>query len=352
MGRKKEEEIPGPEDGQMNIFDDLCQQDEKESDSEQNCITNDRSDDEDQEGESQFVDQPETQDDVVEETSDGIKEEVEEAPEDDETPEETNEGNVDTSENAIVYISPHELHPNPKNPMLFNAESKNYKQIRKSIEEVGQIIEALIATWIDGVLTIVSGECRWHAALELHMETIPVRIVELEPHEMYRIMLDANLHRTAVTIAEMIRTVRMEKENWEGEDRKLSAALAEKYGRVQRTIQKYLKISELPDEIVMTIGTKISENSTDVILERFETIEVGRLIEVIDRSNRLLSGRDILYIIDNDYQLPDETGSKTERKHVVSFTDEECAVILGRNLEPKDIRNLRNIILEMARNRV
>jgi ParB-like chromosome segregation protein Spo0J len=98
-----------------------------------------------------------------------------------------------------LYVSPNDLLINPENPYR-ELNKDDYERLKADIAKRG-IIDPLI---IDEKNTLLTGHNRLQIALELELETIPVRKLSslLSSEEKYKIMLLDNLNRRQLTPAE------------------------------------------------------------------------------------------------------------------------------------------------------
>lgn len=104
-----------------------------------------------------------------------------------------------------LYISPANLIINPDNPYK-DLPAEDYDRLKKDIEKRG-IIDPLI---IDQHNTLLTGHNRLKIALELKLETVPVRKLAslLSFEEKYRIMLLDNLNRRQLSHTEKIEFIK------------------------------------------------------------------------------------------------------------------------------------------------
>ncbi|HMV81122.1 MAG TPA: ParB/RepB/Spo0J family partition protein [Leptospiraceae bacterium] len=98
-----------------------------------------------------------------------------------------------------LYVSPNDLLINPENPYR-ELNKDDYERLKADISKRG-IIDPLI---IDEKNTLLTGHNRLQIAIELGLETVPVRKLSslLSSEEKYRIMLLDNLNRRQLSPAE------------------------------------------------------------------------------------------------------------------------------------------------------
>ncbi|MCK4905995.1 MAG: ParB N-terminal domain-containing protein [Spirochaetes bacterium] len=102
-----------------------------------------------------------------------------------------------TSLSEINEIDPFLLKPHPENNSIFNQESEeDFERLKQDIKQYG-IHDPLIIT---PEMTIITGHRRCQAALELKLETVPIRYLQgnLDEEQVLRLMKKDNLLRRQI----------------------------------------------------------------------------------------------------------------------------------------------------------
>ena len=132
-------------------------------------------------------------------------------------------------------------------------------QIVESIRENGILVPIMVRSRQEGGYEVISGHRRRHAAEIVGLETVPVIIRELTDDEAVIAMVDANLQREEILPSEKAYAYKMKlealkhkagrpsKENscQVGTNFRADEAMAETANESARTIQRYIRLTEL-----------------------------------------------------------------------------------------------------------
>ena len=169
-------------------------------------------------------------------------------------------------------------------------------QIVESIRENGILVPIMVRSRQEGGYEVISGHRRRHAAEIVGLETVPVIIRELTDDEAVIAMVDANLQREEILPSEKAYAYKMKlealkhkagrpsKENscQVGTNFRADEAMAETANESARTIQRYIRLTELlPELMEMVDGKKIKFNPA-VEISYLSPNEQYLLIQVID----------------------------------------------------------------------
>lgn len=169
-------------------------------------------------------------------------------------------------------------------------------QTVESIRENGILVPIMVRSRQEGGYEVISGHRRRHAAEIVGLETVPVIIRELTDDEAVIAMVDANLQREEILPSEKAYAYKMKlealkhkagrpsKENscQVGTNFRADEAMAETANESARTIQRYIRLTELlPELMEMVDGKKIKLNPA-VELSYLSPNEQYLLIQVID----------------------------------------------------------------------
>ena len=169
-------------------------------------------------------------------------------------------------------------------------------QTVESIRENGILVPIMVRSRQEGGYEVISGHRRRHAAEIVGLETVPVIIRELTDDEAVIAMVDANLQREEILPSEKAYAYKMKlealkhkagrpsKENscQVGTNFRADEAMAETANESARTIQRYIRLTELlPELMEMVDGKKIKLNPA-VEISYLSPNEQYLLIQVID----------------------------------------------------------------------
>ena len=170
-----------------------------------------------------------------------------------------------------------ELHPFRDHPFKVVDDDKMQETV-ESIREYGVLVPIVARPKEDGGYEIVSGHRRCHASKLAGMETVPVIVRHLDDDEATVIMVDSNLQRESLLPSERAKAYKMKMEAMkrQGERNDLTCGqnghklygtktrdiVAEDAGESARTVQRYIRLTELiPDLLDMVDDKKLNFNS-------------------------------------------------------------------------------------------
>jgi len=146
--------------------------------------------------------------------------------------------------NSLLECAIDDIIPNQNQPRkLFNKTSID--ELAASIEEKG-ILQPLIVRKIGGgKYELIAGERRWRASKQIHLETVPVIIKDVENDEVLEIALIENIQREdlnpieeALAYKELLSTYQHTQDE-----------LAKRLGKDRSSIANTLRLLKLPEQI-------------------------------------------------------------------------------------------------------
>ncbi len=195
----------------------------------------------------------------------------------------------------IMEVPINELFSFQNHPFKVLDDEKMVQTV-ESIRENGILVPIMVRSRQEGGYEVISGHRRRHAAEIVGLETVPVIIRELTDDEAVIAMVDANLQREEILPSEKAYAYKMKlealkhkagrpsKENscQVGTNFRADEAMAETANESARTIQRYIRLTELlPELMEMVDGKKIKLNPA-VEISYLSPNEQYLLIQVID----------------------------------------------------------------------
>lgn len=165
------------------------------------------------------------------------------------------------SNTVVTEVSLNKITPNPNQPRTSFSEEK-IEDLAKSIEKDGLLQPIIVRPFNDGY-QIIAGERRYHACKKNGLETIPVRIVQVDELQSQEIALVENLQRDNLNPIEEAWGYKrlMELGNYKQVD------IANAISKNPSTISNALRLLDLPEEIQeMMFDGKISAGHARAIL--------------------------------------------------------------------------------------
>ena len=186
----------------------------------------------------------------------------------------TEEEREDGKREKVQNIPLSELHPFRDHPFKVVDDDKMQETI-ESIREYGVLVPIIARPKEDGGYEIVSGHRRCHASELAGLETVPVIVRHLDDDEATIIMIDSNLQRENLLPSERAKAYKMKldalKRQGERTDRtscqigtkfRADEKVAESTSDSARTIQRYIRLTELiPELLDMVDDKKLNFNS-------------------------------------------------------------------------------------------
>ena len=175
-------------------------------------------------------------------------------------------------------------------------DDEKMAQTVESIRENGILVPIMVRSRQEGGYEVISGHRRRHAAEIVGLETVPVIIRELTDDEAVIAMVDANLQREEILPSEKAYAYKMKlealkhkagrpsKENscQVGTNFRADEAMAETANESARTIQRYIRLTELLPELMEMVDSKKIKFNPAVEISYLSPNEQYLLIQVID----------------------------------------------------------------------
>lgn len=208
-------------------------------------------------------------------------------------------------EEMVIRISLAELHPFPNHPFKVRDDDAMRETV-DSVKEYGVLTPAIVRPREDGGYEIVAGHRRKHASELAGLETMPCIVRAMDDDTATIIMVDSNLQREDILPSERAQAYKMkleaikrragrppkeaEKEAAEnggqvGHDLrgiKSRDLIAENTEDSARTIQRYIRLTELTPELQQMVDEKKIGITPAVELSYLKPEEQALLLTTID----------------------------------------------------------------------
>lgn len=169
-----------------------------------------------------------------------------------------------------------ELIPNPNQPRS-NFDQEALEALADSIRREG-LLQPILVRPKDGKYQIIAGERRYHACKIAGLDSVPVRIIDMDEEQTLRIALIENLQRSDLNAIEEARGYR----NLMQVGDLTQAQVAEAVSKSRSTVANALRLLDLPEEIQIYIYEgKISAGHARAILSIPEIDKRMKLAEKI-----------------------------------------------------------------------
>ena len=173
----------------------------------------------------------------------------------------------------------------------------------ESIKQNGVLTPVLVRPDKNNSYEMISGHRRMHAAIKAGLETIPAIVRDMEDDEAIVIMVDANIQREELLPSEKAFAYKMKMDAMKrqgirtdltscqnGTKFRADAAMAEQIGESARSIQRYIRLTELiPDlldyvdkkRLQFTVAVDISYIDKEIQTWLFEYIKENGTVKAV-----------------------------------------------------------------------
>lgn len=210
-----------------------------------------------------------------------------------------------TGQTKPVMIPLSKLHPFPEHPYKVQ-DNEEMDRLVESIEQHG-ILSPILARPIegsDGEHEIISGHRRCHAAEEAYLTAVPTIVCNLTRDEAAILLVDSNLHREHLLPSEKAFAYKLKADamNRQGQrtdlatsgqivpksdDNRTTAQIGEEYGESYKTVQRYIRLTNLIPELLSLVDSGRISFSVGVelsYLNEEQQQEIGLDAEVLERT--------------------------------------------------------------------
>ena len=170
-------------------------------------------------------------------------------------------GGIDENEVSggdIKEIPLSELHTFKDHPFSVIDDEKMAETV-ESIKKYGVLVPGIARPRKAGGYEIISGHRRHHASALAGLETMPMIIKECSDDEATIIMVDANIQREDILPSEKARAYKMKYEALKHRGRAGGVTvedMAETSGESSKTVQRYIWLANLMDELLKLVDAK------------------------------------------------------------------------------------------------
>ena len=168
-----------------------------------------------------------------------------------------------TEEIDIELIKPFKNHP------FKVLDDEKMDELVDSVIKQGIISPVLVRPMGNGTYEMISGHRRMHAARRAQLKKIPAIVMDLSDDESTIIMVDANLQREEVLPSERAFSFKMKMDAMRHQgtcrhdvdklnpvERKTATIVGEGSGLTGRSVQRYIKLTELIPELLEMVDNK------------------------------------------------------------------------------------------------
>ena len=271
---------------------------------------------------------------------------------------------------VVVQIPLSELHPFPDHPFQVR-EDASMQETAESVKEYGVLVPALARPREDGGYELIAGHRRKHACELAGLTTMPVIVRNIDRDAATIIMVDSNLQRENILPSERALAYKMKLEairrkagrpakseeidttengGQNGHDLrgiKSRELLAENSDDSARTIQRYIRLTELSPELQQMVDEKKIGMTPAVEISYLKPEEQQMLLTAIDSEQVTpsLSQAQRMKMLSREGKLNDDSmldimmEQKKPEKNDITLSGEKLRKYFPRSYTPFQIEN-------------
>lgn len=290
----------------------------------------------------------------------------------------TQEERDEAKKEHVINLPIEQIQDFPEHPfkVLDNAEMDD---LVKSISVKGVILPTIVRQREDGSYEMISGHRRKHAASKAGLKEIPCIIKNLTDDEATILMVDSNIQREELLPSEKAFAYKMkldamknqgkrfDLENIKDDEtsrqlvKKFSASemLGKEVGQSGRTIQRYVRLTNLEKPILELVDNNLMAISPAVEISFLTKQEQEDLIETMESEDRTPSYSQAIRMhklseqgkLDMDTIFDIMTEEKPNQRENIKFTVDSLQKYFPREVTPQEmIETIQNLLEKYQRN--
>lgn len=188
---------------------------------------------------------------------------------------------------TVTSVPVSQLHPFKGHPFRV-ADDEKMQETVESVKQHGILVPGIVRTRPEGGYEVISGHRRRRACELAGIGEMPVIIRELDDDVATVIMVDANIQREDVLPSEKAKAYKMKYEAMRHQGSKgekfTADAVGEAAGDSGRTVQRYIRLAELVEELLGYVDAKKIPMVAGEILSYLKPEEQRWLVDAIQNS--------------------------------------------------------------------
>ena len=245
----------------------------------------------------------------------------------------------------VEMIPISELKPFPDHPFKVIEDNEDMEMLIRSVGERGILEPLKVMPSQGGGFYIISGHRRRHAGKASGLSELPCIVEDVSMEEAVQEMVDANLHREVILPSEKAFAYRMKmdasRHQGKAGDRTSAEEIGEATGDSARTIQRYIRLTHLSEDLLDLVDERKISVGNGVLLSYLTFDSQGTLMAFYEerkklpnadqcqRLKELGSARDLTWddveeiILGNKEKKPAQKAVKLEASWLEEFFSEE-----------------------------
>jgi len=202
----------------------------------------------------------------------------------------TNTSNeIDATKEEVIEVNLSDLHTFKNHPFRVVDDEKMQETV-ESIKEHGVLVPGIVRRRINGGYEIISGHRRKRACELAGLATMPVFVRDLTDDEAVIVMVDSNIQREEILPSEKAKAYKMKYEAMKhqgimkGQGSSLEQ-MSDELGESKTTIQRYITIADMNDDLLQMIDEKKIGLTQGVKLSSLPEEEQEQLSDIIKETS-------------------------------------------------------------------
>ena len=196
---------------------------------------------------------------------------------------------IDATKEEVIEVNLSDLHTFKNHPFRVVDDEKMQETV-ESIKERGVLVPGIVRRRINGGYEIISGHRRKRACELAGLTTMPVFVRDLTDDEAVIVMVDSNIQREEILPSEKAKAYKMKYEAMKhqgvskGEGTSLEQ-MSEELGESKTTIQRYITIADMNDNLLKMIDDKKIGLTQGVTISSLSDNEQQKLSDIIEETS-------------------------------------------------------------------
>ena len=240
-------------------------------------------------------------------------------------------------------------------------EDKDFSELLESIRENGVLMPCIARSRANGGYELISGHRRKKACEKLEIKTLPVIIKELSDDEASILVVDANIQRQKISYKEKARAYSMKYEAMRHQGKKGGLTLdvmSDMLGKSKRSIQRYISLSRLSDELLDKIDSKQIPPLAGVELSFLNPEQQDILLRAVNKSGQRVDRKqaDHLRKLAEANEFTESSAEEILQKKIIhsdiSLSSEKIRTYFGNDYDKEQVLSVIFDLLDKWKSKI
>lgn len=240
-------------------------------------------------------------------------------------------------------------------------EDKDFSELLESIRENGVLMPCIARSRANGGYELISGHRRKKACEKLEIKTLPVIIKELSDDEASILVVDANIQRQKISYKEKARAYSMKYEAMRHQGKKGGLTLdvmSDMVGESKRSLQRYISLSRLSDELLDKIDSKQIPPLAGVELSFLNPEQQDILLRAVNKSGQRVDRKqaDHLRKLAEANELTESSAEEILQKKIIhsdiSLSSEKIRTYFGNDYDKEQVLSVIFDLLDKWKSKI